>query len=216
MSQSSKTSVFPQTDFPSRRLFARRYERDSCPGGRESILAPLRQELIAQASGRVLEVGAGNGLNFACYAPEKIESVEATEPDSAMLAYARPRATAARVPINLVQALVENLPFADESFDSIVVTLVFCSVNDPSRGMSEIRRVLKPGGSLLMIEHVRARGAIIAAIQTLVTPLTRLMVGNCHWNRDTERTVREAGFIIEQKREMVWFKMPFVILHAVK
>lgn len=216
MSQPSENSAPPRTDFPSRRAFARRYERDSCPGGRESMVAPLRQETVGQASGCVLEVGAGNGLNFAFYSPEKVERVEATEPDSAMLAYARPRAAAARVPINLIQAPVESLPFADESFDCVVVTLVFCSVNDPGRGMSEVRRVLKPGGSLLMVEHVRARGAIIAAIQTLATPFTRLMVGNCHWNRDTERTVREAGFTIEQRREMTWFKMPFVILHALK
>lgn len=108
------------------------------------------------------------------------------------------------------------LPCADESFDCAVVTLVFCSVNDPVRGMSEIRRVLKSGASLLMIEHVRARGAMIAAIQSLVTPLTRLMIGNCHWNRDTERTVREAGFSIEQRRELLWFKMPFLVLRAVK
>lgn len=216
MNQPSESPVSVRSPFTSRRAFARRYERGSGGGGREGLLAPLRQEIAEQASGRVLEIGAGNGLNFAFYSPERIERVEATEPDSAMLEYARPRAAAARVPVNLVQAPVENLPFADESFDCAVVTLVFCSVNDPVRGMSEIRRVLKSGASLLMIEHVRARGAMIAAIQSLVTPLTRLMIGNCHWNRDTERTVREAGFSIEQRRELLWFKMPFLVLRAVK
>ena len=120
------------------------------------------------------------------------------------------------MPINLVQAPVEKLPFADESFDSVVVTLVFCSVRDPQRGLSEVRRVLKPGGALLMAEHVRGRGAVIVTMQNIITPMTRLLIGNCHWNRDTEKVVREAGFAIEQKSELAKFMMPLIVLHAVK
>jgi ubiquinone/menaquinone biosynthesis C-methylase UbiE len=163
-----------------------------------------------------LEIGAGNGLNFALYNPDAVERVEAIEPSSAMLRYSRTRAAAARVPVNLTQASVENLPFADESFDSAVVTLVFCSVGDPLRGLGEVRRVLKPGGALLMVEHVRAHGAIVATIQNIITPMTRLMLDNCHWNRDTERTVKQAGFKIEQRRDIVWFVLPFVVLRATK
>ncbi len=177
---------------------------------------PLRKEVIDQARGVVLEIGAGNGLNFAFYDPGRVERVEAIEPDSAMLRFARERAAQARVPVNLTQAPVENLPFADESFDSAVVTLVFCSVGDPGRGLSEVRRVLKPGGSLLMVEHVRARGAIAATLQTIITPITKLVAGNCHWNRNTEKTVSEAGFQIEQRRDMGGFMMPVVVLRAVK
>ncbi len=179
-------------------------------------MKPLRREVTEQARGRVLEIGAGNGLNFSFYHPDRVELVEATEPDSAMLEYARQRAAAAPVPINLIQAPVENLPFADESFDSVVVTLVFCSVNNPLHGLNEVRRVLKPGGALLMVEHVRARGAIAATLQNIVTPLTRLLAGNCHWNRNTEQTVIEAGFKIQQRREIMWSLMPFVVLRAVK
>ena len=177
---------------------------------------PLRKEVIDQARGVVLEVGAGNGLNFAFYDPDRVERVEAVEPDSAMLRYARERAAKARVPVNLTQAPVENLPFADESFDSAVITLVFCSVNNPLRGLSEVRRVLKPGGALLMVEHVRAHGAIAVTLQNIITPINRMVAGNCHWNRDTEKTVSEAGFQIEQRRDVEGFVLPFVVLRAVK
>lgn len=213
-------SLQPEMPAPSdrapHRSFASRYERDSHNSERERFMMPLRREVTGLARGRVLEIGAGNGLNFAFYSPEQVESVEATEPDSAMLGYARERAAAARVPVHLVQTPVEHLPFEDESFDSAVVTLVFCSVNDPLRGLSEVRRVLKPGGALLMVEHVRARGVLISALQQLATPFTRRLAGNCHWNRRTEQTVLEAGFKIEQRRETTWFKLPFVVLHAVK
>ena len=216
MSLQPETPTPAKNGFTAHRRFANYYERTSCGKSEESFMKPLRQEVVELARGRVLEIGAGNGLNFAFYDPDRVERVEATEPDSVMLEHARKRAAAAPVPVNLIQAPVENLPFADESFDSVVVTLVFCSVSDPPRGLSEIRRVLKPGGALLMVEHVRARGAIAAALQTIVTPVTRMVAGNCHWNRNTEKTVIEAGFTIEQRRDIQGFVMPFVVLHAVR
>ncbi len=213
-------SLPPETTTPnghtSHRFFARYYERTSRNDGEERFMKLLRQEIVGQAHGHVLEIGAGNGLNFAFYQPATVEQVEAIEPDSVMLSYAHARAQAAPVHVNLVQAPVEKLPFADESFESVVATLVFCSVGDPQRGLSEVRRVLKPGGTLLMIEHVRAHGAIAATMQTIITPLTRLMAGNCHWNRDTEKTVLETGFKIEQKRSLIWSMLPFIVLRALK
>ena len=216
MSQQPETSAPTQNGHTSHRFFARQYERISRSEKEQSFMNPLRKEVIEQAHGLVLEIGAGNGLNFAFYDPATVERVEATEPDSAMLRYARERAAKARVPVNLTQTPVENLPFADESFDSAVVTLVFCSVSDPLRGLSEIRRVLKPDGALLMVEHVRAHGAIAATMQNMITPFTRMTAGNCHWNRDTEKTVRAAGFQIEQRRDAGGFVLPFVVLRAVK
>src|SRR5262249_14733567 len=132
----------PSTPF--RRHFAASYERMSQSTSEKVYMEPLRKEIVGQAEGVVLEVGAGNGLNFACYNQEHVQRVEATEPDGGMLGYARTRAKTSPVPVTLTQAPVEQLPFADASFDSVVCTLVFCSVNDPLRGLQEIRRVLKP------------------------------------------------------------------------
>jgi len=171
-------------------------------------MEPLRKEIIGQANGVVLEIGAGNGLNFAFYNPEQVERVEAVEPDSAMLRYARERLNTARVPITLTQAPVEALPFADETFDSAVATLVFCSVTDPIRGLSEIRRVLKPGCILLLIEHVRANGAFARQLQNIITPVTKRVAGNCHWNRDTARSVINADFEIEDRRDLSAIMQP--------
>jgi ubiquinone/menaquinone biosynthesis C-methylase UbiE len=216
MSQQPETTTSLQNGHTSHRFFANYYERMSRNEKKQSFMTPLRREVIDQARGVVLEIGAGNGLNFAFYDPDKVERVEATEPDSAMLRYARERAVKARVPINLTQAPVENLPFADESFDSAVVTLVFCSVGDPLHGLSEVRRVLKPGGSLLMVEHVRAHGAIAVTMQNIITPFNKLIAGNCHWNRNTEKTVIEAGFQVEQRRDIGGFLLPMVVLQVSK
>src|SRR6266568_2824466 len=130
-------------DKPSRRRFAQSYERMSRGGKLRRFMGPLRAEVVGQAHGLVLEIGAGNGLNFVYYNPEMVEQVEAVEPSSTMLSYARPRAEAAQVPIQLTQASVESLPFADERFDCVVVTLVFCSVEDPLCGLGEGRRALR-------------------------------------------------------------------------
>ena len=211
MSQQNKPA--PAT---SHRIFASYYERTSEGASEKTYMEPLRKEIVGQAKGLVLEVGAGNGLNFAFYDPKRVERVEATEPDSAMLAYAHNRASSAPVTITLTQTPVEQLPFADAYFDCVVCTLVFCSVNDPLRGLQEIRRVLKPGGQLLMVEHVRSQGRVTAFAQDMLTPFTRLFLGNCHWNRNTERTVNEAGFqMVEHERRIVAGAMiPIVLLVA--
>ena len=190
------------------------YERFSRSGPEKSFMWPLRKEIIAQAQGIVLEIGAGTGLNFALYDPERVERVEAVEPDTAMVRYARERLKTARVPITLTQAPAEALPFADETFDSAVATIVFCSVTDPLRGFSEIRRVLKPGGTLLLVEHVRAQGAFARRLQDIITPVTKRMAGNCHWNRDTARSVINADFRIEDKREISGLLQPMIVLRA--
>ncbi|HEY7849492.1 MAG TPA: class I SAM-dependent methyltransferase, partial [Ktedonobacterales bacterium] len=151
-----------------------------------------------------LEVGAGGGPNFAYYDPTLVERVEATEPDATMLGYARAHAARSRVPITLTQALAEALPFADDTFDTAVMTLVFCSVADPQRGLRELLRTLKPGGRLLMAEHVRSERATLAAIQSALVPLTTRLASNCHWNRATASVVRLAGFAAVQARPLAY------------
>jgi ubiquinone/menaquinone biosynthesis C-methylase UbiE len=155
-----------------------------------------------QASGIVLEIGAGTGENFSFYQKERVERVEAIEPDSAMLAYARQRLRQAAVPINLTQASSEALPFADATFDSVVITLVLCSVEDPAQSLQEVKRVLKPQGTLFLFEHVRSQKTGIADLQDALVPVTTRLFGNCHWNRDTARAVQEAGFHITHLRRL--------------
>src|SRR5215469_9760414 len=177
---------------------------------------PLRREIIGQAHGVVLEVGAGGGQNFSFYDPARVERVEAVEPDEAMLAIACPRLEEAPVPITLTCAPVEALPFPEGQFDSVVATLVFCSVQDPERGLREIWRVLKPGGTLLLLEHVRAQGRTAARVQDALVPLTTRFGGNCHWNRATGAVVRQTGFQATQDRTVRKGLQPMLLLQAVR
>ena len=196
--------------------FASFYERGSRGKSERLFVEPLRRELLALAQGVVLEIGAGNGLNFPFYTPEKVTRVEAIEPDGAMLDYARTRLSLARVPLTLTQAPAETLPFADETFDCVVATMVFCSVGEPARGLREIRRVLKPGGTLLLLEHVRAKGRIAALLQDLLVPLTTRLLGNCHWNRATSQTVQAAGFQVQTLRQVSGWLLPIVLLQVTR
>ncbi|RAQ96975.1 class I SAM-dependent methyltransferase [Thermogemmatispora tikiterensis] len=195
-------------------LFATVYERLSRAGGEWE--KALRREIVGMAQGHVLEVGAGTGLNFAYYDPQRVERVEAVEPDPAMLRYARRRQQEAPVPVLLHQARVEQLPFADATFDSAVATLVFCSVEEPARGFAEIRRVLRPGSRLLLVEHVRAASPVTARLQDLLTPLMRRCAGNCHWNRPTLTTLAEAGLRVASRRDEGGGLMPLVVVQAIK
>ena len=202
------------TKLTSHKVFARYYELFSRGLSESSFMDPLRRESVGQAKGVVLEIGVGTGLNLPYYKPEQVERVEAIEPDEVMLRYARERLKMARVPVTLTRAAVESLPFANGSFDSVVATLVFCSVSNPQRGFQEVMRVLKPGGTLLLVEHVRSGQAFLARVQDAIVPLTKLLSGNCHWNRDTARTVVDTGFHITFERKIHSLLMPMIMLQA--
>jgi glutaredoxin-like protein len=175
---------------------------------------PLRRETAGQAHGIVLEVGAGGGQNFPLYDPARVVRVEAVEPDEAMLVEARRALSTAPVPISIARAPVESLSFPDAQFDSVVATLVFCSVHDPELGLREIWRVLKPGGTLLLLEHVRSQGKITAWIQGALVPVTTRCMGHCHWNRDTLRTVLQTGFQTTQVHQISGGLQPLLLIHA--
>jgi ubiquinone/menaquinone biosynthesis C-methylase UbiE len=175
--------------------FARLYDPLMAP---VEILAMrrARRAVVADAPGLVLEVGAGTGLNLPHYRAAR--EVAATDADPAMLLQARPRAAAARVPVRLAVADAQALPFPDAAFDTVVATCVFCTVPDPEQGFRELRRVLKPGGELRLLEHVRAPSPRIARLQDRVTPLWSRIAGGCRLNRPTLETARRAGFRVEE------------------
>ena len=178
------------------RWFAAIYDRMMASAER-SFMKGVREEIAGGASGRVLELGAGTGANFAYYG-EGAEEIIALEPDPFMLERARPRAGGAARPIDLRLAPAEDIPFEDASFDTVVSTLVMCSVKDPLRALSEARRVLKPSGRLRLYDHVRYENAFGAFWQDLIAPAWRWLGAGCSPNRDVAALVREAGFEFEQ------------------
>lgn len=161
----------------------------------------------------MVEVGAGNGLNFGHYPPTAAEVV-AVEPEDTLRKLAEKAAQSARVPIRIVAAHADDLPFEDEGFDAAVASLVLCSVPDPRRSLAELYRVLKPGGELRFFEHVRSDNAAIGAFQTLVTPLWARAGGGCHLNRDTVAAIKESGFIIEEFDKVYYRPLQFVPTHG--
>lgn len=158
----------------------------------KKFMGAIRSEMLKDVTGRVLEIGAGTGLNFKHY--KNGAQITATEPDSYMLQRAQKRAAEMTASIELKQAAAEDLPFPDASFDFVVSTLVLCSVKDPRKALSEIKRVLKPGGELRLYEHVRYKNLLGALGQDAIGPVWQWVGAGCHPNRDTERYVREAGF----------------------
>lgn len=152
-----------------------------------------RSGLLAGASGSVLEIGGGTGANLAHY--RGAARVTVAEPDPFMRERLRRKLGAARVPVGVSEAGAEALPFPDESFDAVVSTLVLCTVVDQGAALAEVRRVLRPGGRLLFIEHVRGEG-LVAGVQDRILPVWGCLFAGCHPNRDTLGSIREAGFEI--------------------
>ena len=161
----------------------------------------FRARTVADLKGRVLEVGAGSGPNFPYY--RSVNRVMAVEPDPKLRRRAARllrllQARGVRTRIELVDARAEALPFADRSFDAAVLTLVLCSVDDVDAALAELRRVLRPGGRLHLVEHIRSPDAFVAGLQRRLTPLWRRVAGNCHLDRATPDALRAAGFTIEE------------------
>lgn len=149
-----------------------------------------RAELVAEARGRVLEVGCGTGRGLPGYAQDT--ELVALDPNLDSLKRARQR----RPDAVLLCASAEAIPFPDHSFDCVLSSLVFCSVPDADRGLAELHRVLRPGGQLLMLEHVQARSRLGARVLNRLQPAWTLISGGCHPNRDTVAAVQRAGFAI--------------------
>lgn len=164
------------------------------------VLSQFRPLIAGQATGRVLEIGAGTGADFPYY--RTTDKIIAIEPDPFMLRRARKRAENLGLDVEFHRAPAEALPFDDASFDTVVATLVFCTVADPDRALAEVKRVLKPEGTFRFIEHVRAEGGLAARAQELLTPVWSRVGAGCHLNRRTVECIESAGFeIVELQRQ---------------
>lgn len=168
------------------------------------LLRRLRTENLAGLSGRVLEVGAGTGTNFAFY-PAEVREVVALEPETRLAPKAREAAAGTAVPVTVVESTIEALPSGTEPFDAVVCSLVLCSVEDPDAVLRQLNSVLRPGGELRYFEHVASpgwRGALQRVADATVWPR---IAGNCHTHRNTEQAIVAAGFTITAARHQMTF-----------
>ena len=173
------------------------YERRILPrlidfGMRSKRLAALREQVVGEAQGRVLEIGIGSGLNLPFYRRE-VEAVLGIDPSPELLARARPHAAWVRFPVELRRGSAEAVPLDDGAVDSVVMTWTLCSIADPARALGEIRRVLRPGGALLFLEHGQAPDPGVARWQARLTPLWRRIAGGCHLDRPIGQLIEAAG-----------------------
>ncbi|MGH3646572.1 MAG: class I SAM-dependent methyltransferase [Micromonosporaceae bacterium] len=182
-------------DDVNRPIFARFFARVS-PAMDQGGMAEHRSRLVAGLTGRVIEVGAGNGLNFDHY-PTTVTEVVAVEPEPHLRRLAEQRAGDAPVPIRVIPGTAQRLPAADGEFDAAVCSMVLCTVPDQPRALAEVYRALRPGGELRFLEHVRAERAGLARTQRVLdATVWPLLMGGCHLHRDTAAAIETAGFAV--------------------
>jgi SAM-dependent methyltransferase len=179
--------------------FARAYARVSGTADERGV-AEHRRRLVEDLRGRIVEVGAGNGLMFARY-PPAVSEVVAVEPDDTLRGLAAAAAGSAPVPVRVVAGDADHLPVADGWADAVVASLVLCSVPDQSSALAEILRVLRPGGELRYYEHVRS-GGVPGLLEDLVSPVWPLFSGGCHPNRRTSEAIHRAGLVVEGEERL--------------
>jgi ubiquinone/menaquinone biosynthesis C-methylase UbiE len=193
-------------------FFALTYDRQMA-GTEKAGLRAFRDRLLASATGDVLEIGGGTGANLPCYGPA-VGSLTITEPQPPMLRRLERAVRTHRPDARVLRAPAEDLPFDDHSFDVAVSTLVLCGVDDQPRALRELRRVLRPGGRLLFIEHVRSADQATARLQDRMNWLNRLVVC-CDCNRPTLDSIRAADFTVAQVEHTVLPKAPPFVRPAI-
>ena len=157
-----------------------------------------RSRIVPQASGDVLELGCGGGINMAFYDPAKITSFSGVDPSPALLDRSREAAQAIGLNADIRGGIGEALPFDDASFDTVLITFTLCSVDNQAAVLSEMRRVLRPGGKALFLEHGSAPDADVRKWQRRIEPIWKRIGGNCHLTRDITAAYEKAGFTIAQ------------------
>lgn len=159
----------------------------------------IRPEVIKGASGIVLEIGFGSGLNLPFY--QNVSKLYALEPSKELLEVAKARTSSISFPIEFLTTGAEHIPLPDKSMDTVVSTWTLCSVEDPEKVLKEISRVLRPGGSFVFIDHGSSPNKFIRFIQNISTPFSKHLTGNCHLNRNIEKLITNAGFDIQNLKK---------------
>lgn len=168
-------------------------------GCSSEMMTDLRRKVVPRAQGRVLDLGVGAGANFPLYDPLKVTSLTGIDPSEELLDYARKAATGLSFPCTLIAASGEALPFGDDSFDTVVITFTLCTVPDPEKVLAEARRVLKPGGALLFLEHAASPEPGLLRWQGRIEPLWSRLTGNCHLTRPAIGNVARSGLSLEEQ-----------------
>ena len=164
---------------------------------RSKLLLPIRERVIGAAEGRVLEIGVGSGLNLPFYRPP-VREVLALEPAAKLVTMAQSASRGIIMPVSFLEASAEAIPLEGHSVDTIVTTWTMCSIPHADTALAEIRRVLRPGGKLLFVEHGRAPDESVRRWQDRLTPAWRCIAGGCHLNRPISSMIEGAGFRIDR------------------
>jgi SAM-dependent methyltransferase len=196
------------------RVFPALYDRVS-KKTEEAGLHEMRRETLAAASGRTIDIGSGTGANLGLY-PDAVTELVLAEPSPHMVKRLRPKVREKGIDAEVVEAPAERLPFEDASFDTAVYTLVLCTVPDQAAALAETARILKPGGKLLFVEHVRAKDAGVARWQDRLHGPWKLFADGCHCNRDTMAGIEAAGFTIEGSTESEMPQAPPIVRPMVR
>ena len=191
------------------RFFAAIYDR-MLKGAEEAGLRDRRRDLLANARGRVLEIGAGTGLNLELY-PDAVDELVLTEPEEPMAKRLERRLAELGRAGQVVRAPAEALPFPDDSFDTVAATLVLCTVRDPERSLAEIDRVLRPGGALLFLEHVRSDDPGVARWQDRLHGVWLRFGHGCNCNRPTPDLIQHSGLELVQIEHGEFPKAPPIV-----
>ncbi|MGJ9383427.1 class I SAM-dependent methyltransferase [Salipaludibacillus sp. CF4.18] len=170
----------------------------------------IRKELLLNAKGQVLEIGSGTGFNFSYY--KHADKVVAVEPATQMREQSFIQIKKASVPIEVISASGEKLPFADNSFDTVVGTLVLCTIPNPEQALKEMRRVCKPNGKILLFEHVRLENKFLGSLQDWLTPFWKHICDGCHLNRNTLQLIEQTGLQVDMIEKH--YKKIFLVMEA--
>jgi ubiquinone/menaquinone biosynthesis C-methylase UbiE len=160
---------------------------------RNRELGPYRERVLSQAQGRVLEIGIGSGLNLPLYGP-RVDAILGLDPAARLIAMAQDAANRSKIPVTLINASAQAIPIDRASIDTLVTTWTLCSIPDAGAALQEMRRVLKPGGQLLFVEHGSAPEENVRKWQNRLTPVWKRIGGGCHLNRPIRALIEDAGF----------------------